>query len=122
MLLPLTNDPPSPHSVSCGEESRQSIPPQPAEEAVTAAARRLEAALEALDRAIGARGERQGKVSDQEAEFFAMQEDRSRLARALDAANRRIELLQDNQVEAARRIERARAAVRAILAASTGEV
>lgn len=86
-----------------------------------AAARRLEAALEALDQAIASHTERRGELSDQQAEFFALQEDRSRLACALDAANTRIETLQDNQIEAARRVERARAAVRAILAASSGD-
>jgi hypothetical protein len=86
-----------------------------------ASARRLEVALVALERAVSFHGERRGDVSDQEAEYSALQEDRSRLACALDAANGRIETLQDSQDEAARRVERARAAVRAILAASSGE-
>ncbi|MCW2273127.1 chromosome segregation ATPase [Rhodoblastus acidophilus] len=121
MLSPLPSDPPSPRSSPCGDASRQTAPALSAEDAVAAAARRLEAALEALDRAIACHAERRGELSDQEAEYFALQEDRSRLARALDAANTRIETLQDNQIEAARRVERARAAVRAILAASSGD-
>jgi predicted nucleic acid-binding Zn-ribbon protein len=90
------------------------------EDALAEAIRRLDAALEALDRSVSLHAERRGDLSDQEAEFLAMQEDRSRLATALDAANGRIETLQDNQVEAARRVERASAAVRAILASSAG--
>jgi predicted nucleic acid-binding Zn-ribbon protein len=120
MLSPLPSDPPSPRSAPCGEESRQTAPAVSPEDAA-AAARRLEAAVEALDRAIASHIERRGELSDQEAEFFALQEDRSRLACALDAANTRIETLQENQIEAARRVERARAAVRAILAASPGD-
>jgi hypothetical protein len=119
MLSPAPIDPPSPRSAPCGEESRQTAPALTPGDAATAAARRLETALEALDHAIASHAERRGELSDQEAEFFALQEDRSRLALALDAANTRVETLQENQIEAARRVERARAAVRAILAASS---
>jgi len=96
-------------------------PPASSEELVHAAIRRLDSALEGLDRAVGLQIDRRSQLADQEAEYAAMQEDRSRLARALDAANGRIDTLQDNQIEAARRVERASAAVRAILASAPGE-
>ena len=96
-------------------------PPPSAEDRVAGSVRRLDAALEALDHAISLQIERRLELADQEAEYSALQEDRSRLAQALDAANGRIEALQDNQGEAARRVERASAAVRAILASSAEE-
>ncbi|MBB4197414.1 chromosome segregation ATPase [Rhodoblastus sphagnicola] len=88
---------------------------------MSAAIGRLETALEALDRAVGMQTDRRTQLADQEAEYSTLQEDRSRLARALDAANGRIETLQDNQIEAARRVARASAAVRSILASAPGE-
>lgn len=122
MLSPLPSNSHNPQPTPCGDELRQMTPALSplADDVVAAAARRLEAALEALDRAVSFQTERRGELSDQEAEHYALQEDRSRLARALDAANGRIETLRDNQDEAARRVERARAAVRAILTASPG--
>jgi hypothetical protein len=129
ILSPMPTDPPAqlPRSASCGEEShpapqalsREGLPPP--EDIVGAAIGRLNAALEALDRAVSLHGERRSEQADQEAEYSALQEDRSRLAQALDAANGRVETLQDNQFEAARRVERASAAVRAILAAQSGD-
>lgn len=96
-------------------------PPPSAEDRVAGSVRRLDAALEALDHAVSLQNERRLELADQEAEYSALQEDRSRLAQALDAANGRLEALQDNQGEAARRVERASAAVRAILASSEEE-
>jgi hypothetical protein len=126
-LSPLPLDPRGQRSgaASSAEEAppaTQAAPePAAAEDRISGAMRRLDAALEALDRAIGLHTERRLDMADQEAEYSALQEDRSRLAQALDAAHARIEALQDNQVEAARRVERASAAVRAILAASSEE-
>jgi len=120
MLSPLSSDPPSPRSTPCDDQSRV-LAPASAEDLVNTALRRLEAALEALDRAVGIQAERRCERADREAEHSALQEDRSRLACALDAANARIEILRDNQDEAARRVERVRTAVRAILSASQGE-
>ncbi|SNB66999.1 protein of unknown function [Rhodoblastus acidophilus] len=120
-------DSPSPHSgPASGAEAHSPVPsaPEPppsAEDLAAAALRRLETALEALDRAVSRHTDRRMQLSDQEAEYSALQEDRSRLAQALDAANERIDTLQDNQIEAARRVERASAAVRAILATARGE-
>jgi predicted nucleic acid-binding Zn-ribbon protein len=126
MLSSLPSDPPSPRSASEPREEGSRAPTQAlalasAEDVMAAAMRRLETALEALDRAVAMQTDRRAEMTDQEAEYSALQEDRSRLARALDAANGRIEILRDNQDEAARRVERARAAVRAILAASPGD-
>jgi hypothetical protein len=124
-LPSLPTDPPAPSqgSVPCGEESRQ-LSSQPAapkplapEDLLGAAAKRLGAALDALDRAVNLHIERRLELDDQEAEYSALQEDRSRLAQALDAAQGRIDALQETQIEAARRVERASSAVRAILAA-----
>jgi small-conductance mechanosensitive channel len=113
ILFPSPIDPRSPRPAKPAPHEAPS-----AEELVSAAIRRLDAALEALDRAVSLQAERRMQMADQEAEYSAMQEDRSRLARALDAANGRVETLRENQVEAARRVERANAALRAILAAS----
>jgi hypothetical protein len=124
-LSSMPTDPPAPSQgpVPFGEDSRLLSPgplsphPRPLspDDILGAAAKRLGAALEALDRAVNLQIERRLELADQDAEYSALQEDRSRLALALDAAQGRIDALQDNQVEAARRVERASAAVRAIL-------
>jgi len=118
-LSSLPTDPtaPSQGSAPCDEESRPLVAPRPLspEDLLGAAAKRLGAALEALDRAVNLQIERRMELADQEAEYSALQEDRSRLAQALDAAQGRIDTLQETQVEAGRRVERASAAVRAIL-------
>jgi hypothetical protein len=88
-----------------------------AREKFDAARRRLRAAFDALDAAISRRAERALETADQLAEYSALQDDRSRLAIELDAAARRARTLEAANVEAARRIERAAAAVRAVLAA-----
>lgn len=125
LSLPIDPRPTDPHGPRAGSASGGDAPspgnaaPEPppaAQDRVSGSVRRLEAALEALDRAIGLKTERRLDLADHEAEFYALQEDRSRLAQALDAAIARIEALQDNQAEAGRRVERASAAVREILA------
>ncbi|WP_298358781.1 DUF4164 family protein [Rhodoblastus sp.] len=90
-----------------------------ARERFDAARRRLRAAFEALDAAISRRAERALEQADQLAEYSALQDDRSRLALELDAAARRARALEAANLEAARRIERAAAAVRAVLTADT---
>ncbi|MCI4677279.1 DUF4164 domain-containing protein [Rhodoblastus acidophilus] len=84
-----------------------------------AARRRLRAAFDALDAAISRQAERAGEQADQFAEYSALQDDRSRLAIELDAAARRARALEAANGEASRRIERAAAAVRAIIADSS---
>ncbi|MGO8738770.1 DUF4164 family protein [Rhodoblastus sp.] len=90
-----------------------------AKERFDAARRRLRAAFGALDAAISRRAERASELADRLAEYSALQDDRSRLAIELDAAARRARTLESANVEAARRIERAAAAVRAVLAADS---
>ncbi len=90
-----------------------------AREEFDAARRRLRAAFDALDAAISRRAERALEQADELAEYSALQDDRSRLAIELDAAARRAGVLEAANVEASRRIERAAAAVRAVLAADT---
>jgi len=131
LSLPIDPRPIDPRGPRAGPASGADAPPSPkpaapepppsAEDRVAGSVRRLDAALEALDHAVSLQNERRLELADQEAEYSALQEDRSRLAQALDAANERIEALQDNQVEAARRVERASATVRAILASPAEE-
>lgn len=93
-----------------------------ARERLEMAQRRLRGALEALDSAVFRQNERALGHADQNAEFSALQDDRSRLAVDLEAAVQRVRTLESANGEAARRIERASAAVRAVLAAdSAGE-
>jgi D-serine deaminase-like pyridoxal phosphate-dependent protein len=86
-------------------------------ERLQAAHKRLRVALDGLDYALGRQAARALEQADQIAEYAALQEDRSRLAVELDAAARRTQALDAANGEAARRIERAAAAVRAVLAA-----
>jgi hypothetical protein len=81
------------------------------------AKKRLRAALDGLDHALSRLKELELEQADQVAEFSALQEDRSRLAQELDAAAGRARLLESANIEAARRIERASAAVRSVIAA-----
>ncbi len=76
----------------------------------------MRAALAGLDHALSRHNELALEQADQVAEFSALQEDRSRLARELDAATVRMRVLEAANGEAARRIERASAAVRAVIA------
>ncbi|WP_374545855.1 DUF4164 family protein [Rhodoblastus sp.] len=85
------------------------------------ARRRLRVALDGLDAAVTRQAERALDQADQAAEYAALQDDRSRLAVELDAAARRLRALEAANGEAARRIERASAAVRAVLAADSGQ-
>ncbi|MGO8739130.1 DUF4164 family protein [Rhodoblastus sp.] len=90
-----------------------------ASERFAAARLRLRAAFGALDAAISRRAERALEQVDQFAEHAALQDDRSRLAVELDDAARRARALETANFGAARRIERAAAAVRAVLAADS---
>jgi hypothetical protein len=88
----------------------------PAELLLAEAQKRLRAALAGLDHALSRHNELTLEQADQVAEFSALQEDRSRLARELDGATIRMRVLEAANGEAARRIERASAAVRAVIA------
>ncbi len=78
---------------------------------------RLRLALAGLDHALSRHKERATEQVDQAEEYGALQEDRSRLAQELDAATGRMRVLETASVEASRRIERASAAVRALIGA-----
>ncbi len=86
---------------------------------IAEAQKRLRAALEGLVVALSRHNERALEQADQAAEYAALQEDRSRLAQEIDAAATRLRSLEIAHGEAARRIERAGAAVRAVLAADS---
>jgi uncharacterized protein YlxW (UPF0749 family) len=88
-----------------------------ADHAFVEAQKRLRASLDGLEAAISRHNERAMEHADQAAEFSALQEDRSRLAQQLDAAMTRMRALETAHGEAARRVERASAAVRAVIAA-----
>ncbi len=95
-------------------------PATPASEArLSSARKRLRAALADLDQALSLHAERMQEQADQAAEFSAMQEDRSRLAQEIDAATARLRALETASGEALLRVERAGAAVRAVLAADS---
>lgn len=106
-------DPGPPENAPRDEESRPGGP----EALLSEARRQLRAALDALDQAIGRHAERAREQADRAAEYSALQDDRSRLAQELDAALTRIGALERANGEAARRVERAGAAVRAVIAA-----
>jgi len=107
------SDPNAPESAQRGENSPSGDP----EALLSEARRQLRAALDTMDQAIGRHAERAREQADRAAEYSALQEDRSRLAQELDAALTRIGALEKAIGEAARRIERASAAVRAVLSA-----
>jgi small-conductance mechanosensitive channel len=93
----------------------------PAAEFLLAEARkRLRAALEGLDQALSRHSQLALEQADQIAEYAALQEDRSRLAQELDAVAARERLLEAANLEAARRIERIGATVRAVIDADLG--
>jgi hypothetical protein len=81
------------------------------------ARRKLRAALEGLDSALSLQAERARDHADQSAEYAALQEDRIRLAQEIEAKTARLRALDAASAEALARVERASAAVRAVLAA-----
>jgi chromosome segregation ATPase len=111
-------------------ETLSSLPSEPtlsddaadpaAEFLLAAAQKRLRAALEGLDHAVSRHHELVLEQADQVAEYSLLQEDRSRLAQELDTALGRAHALEAANLEAARRIERASAAVRAVIAGDLG--
>jgi hypothetical protein len=89
------------------------------EQRLAGAQKRLQAALEGLDAALSLQAERVQESADESAEFAALQEDRSRLAQELGAATARLRAFEAANGEALARVERASAAVRAVLAADS---
>lgn len=112
-LKPLPFSPPEPTDLEASAD--------PAAEFLLAEARkRLRAALEGLDQALSRQSQLALEQADQIAEYAALQEDRSRLAQELDAVAARERLLEAANLEAARRIERIGATVRAVIDADLG--
>jgi hypothetical protein len=77
--------------------------------------KRLRAALDLLEAAIERRARQDGARSDAQEELALMQDDRARLAVELDGALDRNRGLLAANIEAARRLERASAAIKTIL-------
>jgi hypothetical protein len=90
-------------------------------ERLAQARERLRAALDGLDSAIGLQAERALAQADQEAEFVAMQANRSQLALDLHEAQDRLQALAAARAEVLGRVERAGSVVRAVLANAAGE-
>lgn len=77
--------------------------------------KRLRAALDLLEAAIERRARQEGARGDAQEELALMQDDRARLAVELDGALDRNRGLLAANMEAARRVEKASAAIRSIL-------
>jgi hypothetical protein len=77
--------------------------------------KRLRAALDLLEAALERRLRLDGARLDAQEELVLMQDDRARLATELDGALERNRGLVTANMEAARRVERAGAAIRAVL-------
>jgi hypothetical protein len=90
-------------------------PENTTDERLLAARQKLRAALDGLDAAISRRAEQDMEHADRGAEFALLQDDRARLAQELDAALARMRALESASGEVARRVERASAAVRAVI-------
>lgn len=86
-------------------------------EAITfdSATRRLQAALEALDGAVGRRIDRDQGHAALASQVHAFDSDRARLAAELDAATARARALESANREVAQRLDEAIATIRAII-------
>ncbi|HLW92672.1 MAG TPA: DUF4164 family protein [Roseiarcus sp.] len=82
--------------------------------------KRLRAALDMLEAAVERRARQEGARADAGEELALMQDDRARLATELDTALDRNRGLLAANMEAAKRVERAAATIRAILGRSGG--
>jgi len=78
----------------------------------------LNAALEHLDSVVAERLERSSSLADLEEELDIMQDDRSRLAMELDAAQARAAAIEKTRDETLRRIDRASDEISAVLGAA----
>ena len=85
-----------------------------------AAARRLDAALDALEAALHRHKAGERSAASLRGELQLMAEDRSRLAEQLDAAQDRIARLEAANEDASRRLDAAMETVRAVLDAEEG--
>jgi hypothetical protein len=83
--------------------------------------KRLRAAIDLLEAAVERRVRQDGAQGDAQEELALMQDDRARLAVELDGALDRNRGLMSANNEAAKRLGRAGAAIRAILERATGD-
>jgi hypothetical protein len=83
--------------------------------------KRLRAAIDLLEAAVERRVRQDGAQGDAQEELALMQDDRARLAVELDGALDRNRGLMSANNEAAKRLGRASAAIRAILERATGD-
>ncbi len=83
--------------------------------------KRLRAAIDLLEAAVERRARQDSARADVQEELALMQDDRARLAVELDGALDRNRGLLSANAEAARRLSRAGAAIRAVLAGATGD-
>ena len=83
--------------------------------------KRLRAAIDLLEAAVERRARQDRARADVQEELALMQDDRARLAVELDGALDRNRGLLSANAEAARRLSRAGAAIRAVLAGATGD-
>ncbi|MCB1387313.1 MAG: DUF4164 family protein [Nitratireductor sp.] len=82
---------------------------------LSAALEKLAGAVAALDAAVDARIEREGRLAGAEAEVQRMGADRSRLAESLDAAEARAQRLESANREVSRRLVDAMEQIRSVL-------
>ena len=90
------------------------------QDGLDAAARRLDAALDALEAAIHRQRAGERSLASLRGELQLMAEDRSRLAEQLDAAQDRIARLEAARDEASRRLDAAMETIRAMLQSAEG--
>ena len=83
--------------------------------------KRLRAALDLLEAAVERRVRQDGAQGDAQEELTLMQDDRARLAVELDGALDRNRGLLSANVEAAKRLGRAGAAIRAVIERAAGD-
>jgi hypothetical protein len=83
--------------------------------------KRLRAAIDLLEAAIERRMRQDGARGDAQEELALMQDDRARLAVELDGALDRNRSLLSANMEAARRLSRAGAAIRSVLERASGD-
>lgn len=94
-----------------GSDTKTELP-----ECLQTALKRLRAALDLLDAANERRMRAEALRANLEEELAVMQDDRARLAVELDGAVARVKTLEMASEEAAKRMNRARAEIRAVLA------
>ena len=83
--------------------------------------KRLRTAIDLLEAAVERRMRQDGARADAQEELALMQDDRARLAVELDGALDRNRSLETANIEAARRLSRAGATIRTILARAAGD-